>query len=480
MSRRSARIPIDCFDDPVFVFDERGRIREWNRSALEASGYSETELESMPVDRILGGAETSTVVDTIEQCSDPTDPVRLESTFVTADGERRPFDCTVTGLADDSDARAGMVVARDASERTELEDQLRETRHFIDQLFHRVPTALYVKDTDARHVRMSDYDIAPSDAIGRTDLEIYDRELAEETYADDMQVIRTGEPILNKEEYNPTDQEWTLTSKVPWYDEDGEINGLIGVSRLITEKKEYERAIERQNERLDNFASIVSHDLRNPLNAAVGYLELVANDCDSEHLPQVERSLERMDALIEDLLELARQGRSIDERTTVSLASIADDCWDSVRASSASLRVDSDGTLEADPERLKQVFENLFRNAVEHGSTSPRSQTPEDAVEHGSTSDADGSADAIEHGGADVTVTVGRTADGFYVEDDGPGVPPGDRDQLFDHGYTTSDDGTGFGLTIVEEIVDAHGWEIDVCEGSDGGLRFEIVGTGTE
>ncbi len=164
---------------------------------------------------------------------------------------------------------------------------------------------------------MSDYDIA-RDAIGRTDLEIYDRELAEETYADDMQVIRTGEPILNKEEYNPTDQEWTLTSKVPWYDEDGEINGLIGVSRLITEKKEYERAIERQNERLDNFASIVSHDLRNPLNAAVGYLELVANDCDSEHLPQVERSLERMDALIEDLLELARQGRSIDERTTVS------------------------------------------------------------------------------------------------------------------------------------------------------------------
>ncbi|MEY7850369.1 PAS domain-containing sensor histidine kinase [Natrarchaeobius sp. A-rgal3] len=462
MSSSSTRIPIDCLDDPVFVFDERGHILESNRAAMEASGYSESELESMAIDRVVDGPETLTIADAVERCSDSDGRVRLETTFATADGERIPVDCTVSKLAAESgDSRAGMVVAREVADRTALEDRLRKKRHFIDQLFHRVPTALYVKDTDGRHVRMSDYDIAPSDAIGRTDLEIYDRDLAEETYADDMRVIRTGEPILNKEEYNPKDREWTLTSKVPWYDEDGEINGLIGVSRLITEKKEYERAIERQNERLDNFASIVSHDLRNPLNAGMGYLELVADDCNSEYITQVEQSLERMDALIEDLLELARQGRSIDERTTVSLESIADDCWDSVRASSASLRVDSDGTLQADPERLKQVFENLFRNAVEHGSTSPRSQTPEDAVEHGATN---------------VTVTVGRTADGFYVEDDGSGTSADERERLFDHGYTTSDDGTGFGLAIVEEIVDAHGWQIDAHEGIDGGLRFEITG----
>ncbi|WP_235019798.1 HAMP domain-containing sensor histidine kinase [Natrialba sp. INN-245] len=119
------------------------------------------------------------------------------------------------------------------------------------------------------------------------------------------------------------------------------------------------------------------------------------------------------------------------------------------------------------------------------GSTSPRSQTPEDAVEHGSTSHAgaDGSADAVEHGAGDSTdesgertVRVGWDEGVLFVEDDGPGIPADERENVFDHGYTTSADGTGFGLAIVEAIADAHGWAIDVGEGIDGGARFEIRG----
>ena len=115
-------------------------------------------------------------------------------------------------------------------------------------------------------------------------------------------------------------------------------------------------------------------------------------------------------------------------------------------------------------------------DSVEHGSTSPRSQTPEDAVEHSSTSNQTQSDDTAEHGGADVTVTVGALDDGFYVADDGHGIPESMRETVFEAGYSTAEDGTGFGLRIVERVADAHGWTVDAAESEGGGARFEVRG----
>jgi signal transduction histidine kinase len=63
--------------------------------------------------------------------------------------------------------------------------------------------------------------------------------------------------------------------------------------------------------------------------------------------------------------------------------------------------------------------------------------------------------------------------EGFVVADDGPGVPADARDRVFEYGYSTARDGTGFGLSIVEQIVEAHGWSIRLADG-DGGARFEV------
>ena len=150
-------------------------------------------------------------------------------------------------------------------------------------------------------------------------------------------------------------------------------------------------------------------------------------------------------------------------------------------------------TIESDRGRLAELFENLFRNAVEHGSTSPPSQAQEDAAEHDSTSPCSGTRedavehgstnppsqareDAVEHGGAGVTVTVGPTPEGFYVADDGPGIPADKRAMVFDSGYTTAAEGTGFGLAIVERIAEAHGWTVAAVESETGGARFEFAG----
>ncbi|MFB6196174.1 MAG: sensor histidine kinase [Haloplanus sp.] len=220
----------------------------------------------------------------------------------------------------------------------------------------------------------------------------------------------------------------------------------FGTIKDITERKERERELKRQNERLDAFAGVVSHDLRNPLNVAQGYLDILQDDIDREELHLVESSLKRMDILTDDLLCLARSGDAIDDTEPVSVTEIAEAAWKTVDTGDASLECETNGRLiQADGSRLQQLFENLFRNA-------------------------------IEHGGPTVTVTVGASDGGFYVADDGDGIPPEMRDDVFDAGYSTRSDGTGFGLSIVEQVAQAHDWEVRVSESADGGARFDITG----
>jgi signal transduction histidine kinase len=214
----------------------------------------------------------------------------------------------------------------------------------------------------------------------------------------------------------------------------------------ITDREQYRRELERQNDRLETFASMVSHDLRNPLNVAQGRVDLAAEETESDHLDAASTALDRMEALIDDVLALARQGQPIDEPERVDLGTVAEEAWNVVETDEATLDVADTRRLLADDSRLQQLFENLFRNAVEHG-------------------------------GEDVTVRVGllESRAGFFVADDGPGVPDEEKDDVFESGYTTNTDGTGFGLAIVEEIVTAHGWAVSVTDAEDGGARFEIT-----
>jgi signal transduction histidine kinase len=216
------------------------------------------------------------------------------------------------------------------------------------------------------------------------------------------------------------------------------------IARML-EHELYRERTETQFDRMDNFASILSHDLRNPLTVAKGHLDNARDTGDSEDLRIVGESLDRIDELIDDVLTIARQGLQIDGTETVTLSEITDGCWGAVATGDAHLDVERDVTFRADRSRTKQLFENLFRNA-------------------------------LEHGGSEVVVRVGALADGdgFYIEDDGPGIPEGERQKIFDAGYSTGGDGLGMGLAIVESVVTAHDWTITVTTRSDGGARFEI------
>ncbi|MFC6793815.1 sensor histidine kinase [Halobaculum halobium] len=175
-------------------------------------------------------------------------------------------------------------------------------------------------------------------------------------------------------------------------------------------------------------------------------MELALEEDDTDHLPAAVEALDRMDDLVDATLSLARQGRDVEETEPTDVGRLAREAWAVVDAPEASLVVDDAPTVAADPERLRTLLENCLRNAVDHA-------------------------------GPDVTVVVGESDEGFFVADDGPGVDPGDRDAMFDRGYTTADDGTGFGLATVADIARAHGWTTSASESADGGLRLTFDGS---
>jgi len=224
------------------------------------------------------------------------------------------------------------------------------------------------------------------------------------------------------------------------------VRSLADMVAASLERMERERHLAAQNDRLDEFASVVAHDLRNPLNVLTGSLDMARRTGDAEHFDRARRSADRIDEIIDTVLGLARSGRDIGATELLGVGSVARTAWEGVATEGATLVVDAPGRYDADRRRLTDVFSNLFRNA-------------------------------IEHGGDDTEVTVGGLADGrtgFYVADDGPGIPEGMGDP-FDQGHSGESGGTGLGLTIVRRVVEAHGWSVDVTDSEADGARFEVV-----
>ncbi len=221
----------------------------------------------------------------------------------------------------------------------------------------------------------------------------------------------------------------------------------IEQARLAEQRRVRQEAARRRSKQFEEFAKIVSHDLRNPLNVAGGRLELAREERDSAHLAVVRDSLERMNEIIEDVLTLTWGGQGIEagDLEDVRIGEVAQTSWEHIDAPEARLRVEDNPAVLANVRRFQRLLENLFRNAVEHG-------------------------------GASVAVRVGALSDGFFVEDDGPGIPPKSGERVFEAGYSSGEEGTGLGLSIVKTIAEAHGWDVSVTSGREGGARFEFTG----
>ncbi|MFA9517551.1 PAS domain-containing protein [Halopenitus sp. H-Gu1] len=383
----------------------------------------------------------------VERCIETGEPFDVEARLLTADDRLCWVRAIGEAIQTDGDIVTIRGAIRDITDRKEREQDLRQYEFFVEHS----PDQIALLDEELTVQYQS-----PISSLHELDaIEIEGEDPLEYIHPDDQQILSDHfEDLLANpnETFSAEFRAKDVSGEWRWVETRGKnllgeepVDGILAMIRDVTQRNRQRHKLKRQNEFLDEFTSVVSHDLRNPLNVARGRVELAQQDCDSEHLEDAVTAIDRSFTLIEELLTVSHKAEDVSEVEPVEMADTLDSCWRNVETGTAALVIETEQTIQADASRLKQLLENLISNAVTHG-------------------------------GERVTVTVGDLTDGFYVADDAAGIPADEREAVFDIGYSTAEDGTGLGLNIVQRIVEAHGWEISITDSIDGGARFEITG----
>ena len=441
------RTILDSLPLVLYTLDEEGRFTRSQGKALETIGLEPGEIVGRSVFEVFEGSP-----EIIDHCERAFDGELVEEVVEVGDTVFRSW---YQPLRDEDGDVVGVVgLSTDVTERERREDELEWKTAALDN----APIGITMTDPaqeDNPLVFVNEHFCAQT---GYTEEEVLGRNCrllqGEETDPEPVARLREGieakEPVTTELRNYRKDGTafWNELLVAPISLDDGRSERYVGFQRDVTERVNRKRELKRQNQRLDEFASIVAHDLRNPLSVARGRLEMGRETGDDEHFEAIAGAHDRMNQLIEDILTLAQEGRTVIEADECLLAAVAGRAWSLVETGDATLEFEGVTRITASEGRLCELFENLFRNA-------------------------------IEHGGEDVSVRVGPLDDsGFYVADDGLGIPPDDREEVFETDYTTADEGTGFGLAIVTQIADAHDWETRVTESDRGGARFEFATPG--
>ncbi len=441
----------------IGLLDTDGTLLEANDSALEFGGLEREEVVGQPMwDTYWWQRDERTRMRLKEAVRSATagEFVRYDVEVQGAD-ETAIIDFSIRPITDERDKVVLLVTeGRNITEHKQRARELEQKREFLRQIQavadiggwevdFRTETIRWTDEVYRIHELPVEYEPTIEDGIDF----YHPRDKATITDAFER-LQKTGEGYdLELRIITATDEKrWVRALGTPWYD-DGILVGARGAFQDITGRKERERELQRTNARLEEFASVVSHDLRNPLTVAQAALELGRESGASEDFDRVDAAHKRMNALIDDLLTLARNGQRVDHTQPIVLETLIESVCETLPSDHATIDVAlEDYRLQGDETRLRQLVENLLSNA-------------------------------LNHGGDDVTIRVGplESHDGFYVADDGPGIPPAIREAIFDQGYSTTSEGTGFGLAIVKGIAEAHGWTVDVTESEEGGARFEVI-----
>ena len=431
---------IEEMDAAVLVVDDRDRVIDINDAARELVGRTGT-ITGTSIQAVWPAHADLLATDRSREFS--------EKVVTESPTGHRYYDLRVTPLTNRDGQQVGrLLVVRDVTDRERHERELEQFRAVTEAASDVIIAIDESSTVVAANPAVEDifgYDL--DEVVGESITMLMTEELVDGHLDAVREFLHTGKRTMEWDYVELTGRhrdgyEVPLAVSFNEYDHGGE-RFFAGVIRDNTERKRRERELQRQNEQLEEFAGVLSHDLRNPLSVARGYLEIAEEGGDEAAFRHVERAHDRIERIIADMLTLARQGQTVSDTAQVELAAVADAAWANVSTPSAELTIVDSRTLEADETRLLQLLENLFSNSVEH---------------------ADGS----------VEVRVGATTDGFYVADDGPGIPENDREDVFAYGYSSREDGTGLGLSIVKNVAEAHGWKVDVDESWAGGARFEI------
>ncbi|MEZ3143254.1 PAS domain-containing protein [Halobaculum sp. MBLA0143] len=467
---------VEATPSPVVETDPDGVVRRWNQAAEEVFGWPASTVCGEPDPTVPG--EGSAAAERRARAADGERIRGEEGVRLCRDGSRLNVLVSAAPVTDaDGEVEGVLTVLEDIGAQKRIESQLRALQETARKLtlaesveeIGEITVEAAERVLDRSVTGVWEYD-ANTDAL----VPLAETEAAQELFSgiphfergeglaweafdddevklyDDVQSVErryNSDTPIRSELLAPLSEVGLLvtgsTERREFTDADVDLfRVLASTAAAAIKRTNRETELRRQNERLDEFASVVAHDLRNPLAVADGFLEVAIETGETDQLSRVADAHDRIDQLIDDLLTLARGEPTVEDGQRVDLAGVAREAWGYVDTGEATLTVDPElGSVSGDRSRLSQLFENLFRNAADHA-------------------------------GPAAAVTVTATDEGFVVADDGPGIPPGERDRVLEHGVTTAEGGTGFGLSIVADTARAHGWTVDVGESAEGGARF--------
>jgi PAS domain S-box-containing protein len=447
----------------IYITSVDGTIEYVNPAFEEITGFSESEAVGQTPRILKSGEHDRTFYEELWETILSGEVWRDEIVNKRRNGTRYVADQTIAPIEEDGEVTRFVAVNVDITRRKARERQLERFRNAVEHAGHGVlitDTQGTIQYVNSAFEETTGYSAA--EAIGEDPSLLNSGEHDEETFRELWETILSGEvwqgELVNQRKDG---SRYVVDQTISPLTENGTIEGFVAINRDVTRLKKYRREIEKQNERLAEYGQTVAHDLRNPLGVLKSELEALQAEATAaggdslvQRCENVTDIAEQMESLIDDFLAMAEQGQLVVDPAQISLQAVADAAWEQTAAAEttpwevdhpeATLTV-QETELTADPDRVTQLLVNLFRNAHEHG-------------------------------GESVSVRVGPLdfERGFYVEDDGPGIPEDQREAVFERGMTTSEEGTGFGLSIVDQIARSHGWEVTVTEGTEGGARFEF------
>jgi PAS domain S-box-containing protein len=464
---------VESSDDAILSKDLGGVIQTWNAGAERLLGYRPEEAIGQPITLLLPPELVQEEEQILERVRSGQRVEHLETVRLTKDGKRIDVSVTVSPVKDQDGRIIGVSkVVHDISDRKRVEEALAQDRNLLRTLIDNLPDCVYVKDTESRFLA-ANLAIAHlmgaatvNDLLGKSDADFYPPEIAAEYRADEKELLRSGQPLVNKDEPHRDangNRMDILTTKVPITDGQGKIVGLVGITHDITEIKRAEEgmqqakaAAEAANVAKSQFLANMSHELRTPMNAILGMIDVAlpkaidatVQDC----LQTAKGSADLLLTLLDDLLDSARieSGKLELESAPFSLRRMLDQITRilSVRASERGLcfscRI-ADDTVDAvvgDRMRLQQVLLNLAGNAIKF--------TERGEIEISLLASSEGGEACLE----------------FAVRDTGIGISPSGQEGLFqpfaqaDPSMARRFGGTGLGLSICRSLVEMMGGRI--------------------
>ncbi|MBD2464713.1 PAS domain S-box protein [Oscillatoria sp. FACHB-1407] len=473
----------------------RGTIVEWNPAAERIFGYSRQEAIGQPVLDLIVPLNAHHDLERVwQQLLRQLGGSRNTNPNVTKEGKTIICQWYNTLLmAEDGEIIGIASLAEDVTDRRRTEAALRQSEEFLRSIYEGIAGSIFVVDVletgdfrfagiNPTHAQLTG--IALEQLLGKTPEDVLPPAAAIAVRQRYQECVTVGKPITYEEclPFEGVDT-WWITKLTPLYNEQNRIYRLIGTSINISDRKRIELELrqvalrlEVSNRELQDFASVASHDLQEPLRKiqAFGdrlkakYAEVLTHE-GQDYLQRMQNAANRMQTLINDLLMFSRVTTKaqpfVPVNLTITVQDVLSDLEIQIQQVGAQVNVGDLPTVDADPLQMRQLFQNLISNALKfHSQAPPIVQINAQIL----STDSNSAVSQSTHKQCQITVS-----------DNGIGFDEKYLDRIFTvfqrlHSHSEYE-GTGVGLAICRRIVERHGGQIQAHSTPGQGATFVVT-----